>query len=59
MRGIKLGEMKKLRKMKKDIDKGFPSFGRLLDDTIEDMPKKAERLLNNAAKGFEKLFSPE
>ena len=58
MRGIKLGEMKKLRKMKKDIDKGFPSFGRLLDDTIEDIPKKVERLINNATNGFDKFFSP-
>ena len=58
MRGIKLGEMKKLRKIKKDIDKGFPEFGKLLDDTIEDSTKKAENIINNAAKGFEKLFSP-
>ena len=59
MRRIKLGEMKKLRKMKKDIDKGFPAFGKLLDDTIEDFPKKVERLINNAANGFEKFFSSE
>ena len=57
MRGIKLGEMKKFRKMKKDIDKGFPAFGTLLDDTIEDFPKKVERLINNATNGFEKFFS--
>ena len=34
MRGIKLGEMKKFRKMKKNIDKGLPAFGKLLDDTL-------------------------
>ena len=59
MRGIKLGEMQKLRKMKKDIDKGFPAFGKLLDDTLEDFPKKVERLINNAANGFAKFFSSE
>ena len=58
MRGIILGEMKKLRKIKKDIDKGFPAFGKLLDDSIEDLPKKTERIINSAGKGFEKLFSP-
>ena len=58
MRGIKLGEMKKLRNMKKDINKGFPAFGKLLDDTIEGFPKKIERLINNAADGFDKFFSP-
>ena len=58
MRGIKLGEMKKLRNMKKDINKGFPPFGKLLDDTIEDFPKKVERLINNAGDGFDKFFSP-
>ena len=59
MGGIKLGEMKKLRKMKKDIDKGLPAFGKLLDDTVENTPKKIERLIKKAANGFEKLFSPE
>jgi len=58
MRGIILGEMKKLRKMKKDIDKGFPSFGELIDDAIEDFPKKAGRIINSAVNGFEKFFSP-
>ena len=58
MRGIKLGEMKKLRNMKKDINKGFPAFGKLLDDTIEDFPKKTEKIIKSAANGFEKLFSP-
>ena len=58
MRGIKLGEMNKLRKIHKDINRGFPAFGQLLDDAIESFPKKIERLINNAAKGFEKLFSP-
>ena len=43
--------------MKKDIDKGFPAFGKLLDDTIEDFPKKVERFINNATNGFEKLCS--
>ena len=43
--------------MKKDIDKGFPAFGKLLDDTIEDFPKKVERLINNAINGFKKFFS--
>ena len=57
MRGIKLGEMKKLRKMKKDIDKGLPAFGQLLDDSIEDSSKKVERLINNAVNGFNKFFS--
>ena len=58
MRGIILGEMKKLRKIKKDIDKGFPAFGRLLDDAIEEIPKKTGRIMNSAGKGFEKFFSP-
>ena len=59
MRGIKLGEMKKFRKMKKNIDKGLPAFGKLLDDTIENTPKKIARFINKAVNGFEKLFSPE
>ncbi|SVD08583.1 uncharacterized protein METZ01_LOCUS361437 [marine metagenome] len=59
MRGIRLGEMKKFRKMKKDIDKGFPAFGKLLDDTIENTPTKIERLIKKATNGFEKLFSSE
>ena len=58
MRGIILGEMKKLREIKQDIDKGFPAFGRLLDDSIEDLPKKTERIINSAGKGFKKLCSP-
>ena len=59
MRGIKLGEMEKLRELKKDINKGFPEFGGLIDDTLEDFPKKVERLINNAANGFKKFFSSE
>ena len=57
MRGIKLGEMKKLRELKKNIDKGFPAFGELLDDTLDDFPKKVERLIKNAANGFANFFS--
>ena len=45
--------------MKKDIDKGFPGFGKLIDDTLEDFPEKVERLINNAANGFKKFFSSE
>ena len=59
MRGIKLGEMKKLREMKKDINKGFPAFGELIDDTLEDFPKQVEKLINNAENGFKKFFSSE
>ena len=58
MRGIILGDMKTLRKMTKDIDKGLPAFGKLLDETIEDIPNKAERIINASAKGFKKFFSP-
>ena len=58
MRGIILGELKKLRKIKNNIDKGFPAFGELIDDAIEDFPKKVERIINSATNGFEKLFSP-
>ena len=58
MCGINLGEMKKLRKLKKDIDKGFPAFGKLLDDAVSDIPKKASGFINLAGEGFEKLFSP-
>ena len=43
--------------MKKDINKGFPAFGNLVDDTIEDFPKKVTKLINNAADGFDKFFS--
>jgi len=57
MRGIKLGKMNKLMKMVKDVDRGFPAFSKLLDDAIEDFPKKAERIINSAVEGFEKLFS--
>ena len=59
MSGIRLGEMKKFRKMKKNIDKGLPAFGKLLDDTIENTPTKFEKLIKKAANGFEKIFSPE
>ena len=59
MRGIKLGELKKLRKLKNDIDKGFPAFGKLLDNALEDFPDKTERIINNASRGFNKFFSPE
>ena len=58
MRGIISGEMKNLRKIKKDIDKGFPAFGRLLDDVIEEIPKKTSIIMNSAGKGFEKVISP-
>ena len=50
--------MKKFSKMKNDINKCVPAFWKLFDDTIEDIPEKFESLINNAAKGLEKLFSP-
>ena len=59
MRGIKLGEMKKLRKMKKNIDKGFPAFGKLLDDTAEDFPNKGDRFINAVIRGIDKFLSPD
>ena len=37
--------MKKLSKIKNDVDKCVPAFWELLDDTIEDIPKKVEKLI--------------
>ena len=59
MREIKLDEMKKLRKMKKDIDKGFPAFRKLLDDTAEDLPNKGDRFINAVIRGIDKFLSPD
>ena len=56
MRGIILGDMKKLRKMKKNIDKGLPAFGKLLDDAVDDLPKKADSLINSSLEGLKKYF---
>ena len=53
MRGIKLGEMKK------DIDKGFPAIGKLLDDTAENLPNKGDRFINAVIRGIDKFLSPD
>jgi len=50
--------MKKLEKIKKDIDKGLPSIGKIIDETAEDNPKKIVSFINSIADGFEKFFKP-
>ena len=51
--------MSKLSKMKKDIDKGLPSVGNILEDTTGDLPEKADRFVNAVIKGINGFFSPE
>ena len=53
MRGIKLGEMKK------DIDKGFPAFGKILDNVAEDLPNKGDRFIKAVIRGIDKFLSPD
>ena len=48
----------KLSKMKKNIDKGLPAIGKILDNTIEDLPYKADRFADAVIKGINKFFSP-
>ena len=45
--------------MKKDIDKGLPAAGNILDDTTGDLPNKANRFVNAVIKGINRFFSPE
>ena len=49
--------MKKKKKLKKDVNKGLPVIGKVLDDVSNDLPNKFERFFNSVAKGFEKFFT--
>ena len=51
--------MDKLRKMKKDIDKGLPAVGKLIDDTSKDLPIKSNNFINAVIIGIDKFFSPD
>ena len=51
--------MSKLSKIKKDIDKGLPALGNILDDTTGNLPNKADRFVNAVIKGINGFFSPE
>ena len=53
MRGIKLGEMKK------NIDKGFPAFEKILDNVAEDLPNKGDRFINAVIRGIDNFLSPD
>ena len=47
-----------MKKLKKDIDKGLPKVGNIVDNVYSDLPIKLESFFNSAAKGFENFFSP-
>ena len=51
-----------MKKPDKDIAKELPTdfgdVGKLLDDALSDLPNKYNNLLDSAAEGFKKFFSP-
>mgnify|MGYP001216915047 CR=1 FL=1 len=51
-----------MKKSTKDVYKGLPTdfgaIGKLLDDASSDLPNKFDSLLDSAANGFKKFFSP-
>ena len=51
-----------MKKSNKNIAKGLPTdfgaVGKLLDDSLIDLPGKFDALLDSVENGFKKFFSP-